>query len=143
MTRDSRQFELPFEFHSLRVRSREGTNPRFGRRRENTLMHMRRFLPVFAAVLVFGLNQSLSAQRGEWIHLGDKHVDGHADHDNISIGSSEGTFRQLQIRVRRPPSPLSASSFTSEMARMKNCSFAKQSGRVARRVRWTCAAPTG
>jgi hypothetical protein len=63
-------------------------------------MHIRRVLPVFAALLlVFGFNQSLNAQR-DWIHLGDKHVDGHADHDKISIGSSEGTFRQLQIRVR-------------------------------------------
>ena len=64
-------------------------------------MAMRRVLPVLVALLlVFGFNQSLSAQRGGWIHLGDKHVDGHADHDKISIGSSEGTFRQLQIRVR-------------------------------------------
>ena len=64
-------------------------------------MAMRKVLPVLVALLlVFGFNQSLSAQRGGWIHLGDKHVDGHADHDKISIGSSEGTFRQLQIRVR-------------------------------------------
>ncbi|HEV7681782.1 MAG TPA: hypothetical protein VGO68_06645, partial [Pyrinomonadaceae bacterium] len=32
-------------------------------------------------------------------HLGDKHVDGNSDHDKISLGSSEGRFRQLQIRV--------------------------------------------
>ena len=63
-------------------------------------MHMRKALTVIAALLlVFGLSQSLNAQR-DWIHLGDKHVDGHDDHDKISIGSSEGTFRQLQIRVR-------------------------------------------
>ena len=63
-------------------------------------MHTRRALIVFAALLlVFGFSQSLNAQR-DWIHLGDKHVDGHDDHDKISIGGSEGTFRQLQIRVR-------------------------------------------
>ena len=67
-------------------------------------MLMRRVLFVFVALLlVFGFNQSLNAQRGGWIHLGDKHVDGHSDHDKISVGSSEGTFRQLQIRVRVAP----------------------------------------
>lgn len=66
-------------------------------------MHTRRALTVLASLLlVFGLSQSLNAQR-DWIHLGDKHVDGHDDHDKISIGSSEGTFRQLQIRVREAP----------------------------------------
>jgi hypothetical protein len=34
---------------------------------------------------------------------GDKHVDGHDDHDKISISSKEGTFRQLQIRVKVAP----------------------------------------
>jgi hypothetical protein len=63
-------------------------------------MAMKKTLPFFAALLlVFGFNQALNAQRGRWIHLGDKHVDGKSDHDKISIGSSEGRFRQLQIRV--------------------------------------------
>ena len=56
-----------------------------------------------ALLLVFGFNQSLNAQRGAWIHLGDKHVDGRADHDTIKIGSSQGTFNQLQIRVHVAP----------------------------------------
>jgi len=64
-------------------------------------MHRKRVLPVFAVLLlVVGFNQTLNAQKGRWIHLGDKHVDGKSDHDKISIGSSEGRFRQLQIRVR-------------------------------------------
>jgi hypothetical protein len=64
-------------------------------------MHTKRVLPVFAVLLlVVGFNQTLNAQKGRWIHLGDKHVDGKSDHDKISIGSSEGRFRQLQIRVR-------------------------------------------
>jgi len=63
-------------------------------------MQMRRALTSAAALLlVFSLSPTLNAQR-DWIHLGDKHVDGHDDHDKISIGGSEGTFRQLQIRVR-------------------------------------------
>ena len=67
-------------------------------------MHTRGALTVVTALLlVFGFSQSLNAQRVPWIHLGDKHVDGHDDHDKISIGGSEGTFRQLQIRVREAP----------------------------------------
>jgi hypothetical protein len=56
-------------------------------------MHRRRFLPVFAALLlVFGFNQTFNAQNNRWIHLGDKHVDGNSDHDKISIGTSKGRF---------------------------------------------------
>lgn len=63
-------------------------------------MRARNFLSVCAALLLLiGLSQAGRAQRGAWIHLGDKHVDGNSDHDKISIGSSEGRFRQLQIRV--------------------------------------------
>lgn len=62
-------------------------------------MHQRKALPVIAILaLVFGVSQTLNAQKG-WIHLGDKHVDGKSDHDKISIGRSDGRFRQLQIRV--------------------------------------------
>ena len=50
-------------------------------------------------LLVFSVGQTLNAQTGRWVHLGDKHVDGNSDHDKISIGASEGRFRQLQIRV--------------------------------------------
>lgn len=65
-------------------------------RRKNTLA-------VFAALLLLiSSTSALKAQR-EWIHLGDKHVDGNSDHDKISLGSSEGWFRQLQIRVEDAP----------------------------------------
>ena len=53
-------------------------------------------------LLLIGSASTLKAQR-EWIHLGDKHVDGNSDHDKISLGSSEGWFRQLQIRVEDAP----------------------------------------
>jgi hypothetical protein len=67
-------------------------------------MHKGKALPVIAIlVLVFGVSQTLNAQKGAWIHLGDKHVDGKSDHDKISIGLSEGRFRQLQIRVEDAP----------------------------------------
>ena len=67
-------------------------------------MHKRKAMPLIVIlVLVFGVGQTLNAQRGGWIHLGDKHVDGKADHDKISIGRSDGRFRQLQIRVEDAP----------------------------------------
>ncbi|HEY0348143.1 MAG TPA: hypothetical protein VGC60_08290 [Pyrinomonadaceae bacterium] len=65
-------------------------------------MHLRNALRVMAlALFVFGISQAASAQ-GRWMFLGDN-VDGHDDHDKISIGSKEGTFRQLQIRVKMAP----------------------------------------
>ncbi|HYW72442.1 MAG TPA: hypothetical protein VE961_15505 [Pyrinomonadaceae bacterium] len=54
------------------------------------------------ALFICGASQLTNAQP-RWIFLGDKHVDGHDDHDKISIGSKEGTFRQLQIRVKVAP----------------------------------------
>ena len=63
-------------------------------------MQLRRRLFCFTVLLlVFSVGQTLNAQRGRWVHLGDKHVDGNSDHDKISIGASDGRFRQLQIRV--------------------------------------------
>lgn len=63
-------------------------------------MYAKRVVLFFTLLLVLSFNQGLNAQKNRWIHLGDKHVDGKSDHDKISIGSSEGRFRQLQIRVR-------------------------------------------
>lgn len=67
-------------------------------------MRMKTSLSIFVAVLMtIGLSQALNAQRGDWIYLGDKHVDGNSDHDKISVGRSDGRFRQLQIRVDDAP----------------------------------------
>jgi len=53
-------------------------------------LHLRKALRVTAlALFVFGISQAASAQ-GRWMFLGDKHVDGHDDHDKISISSKEG-----------------------------------------------------
>src|ERR1043165_7957505 len=60
------------------------------------------FRVVLIAFFVGCVAQAASAQT-RWIFLGDKHVDGHDDHDKISISSKEGTFRQLQIRVKVAP----------------------------------------
>jgi hypothetical protein len=36
---------------------------------------------------------------GRWAYLGNAHVDGGQDHDNIRVGSSDGRFRAIQLRV--------------------------------------------
>ena len=66
-------------------------------------MRVRNVMRALAVVLlVIGSIEANNSQR-RWVHLGDKHVDGKSDHDKISIGSSEGRFRQLQIRVEDAP----------------------------------------
>lgn len=37
--------------------------------------------------------------RGRWAHLGEAHVDGRNDHDNIHVGRDDGKFRAVQLRV--------------------------------------------
>ena len=37
--------------------------------------------------------------RGRWAYLGNAHVDGGQDHDNIRVGRSDGKFRAIQLRV--------------------------------------------
>jgi hypothetical protein len=48
-------------------------------------------------VLVFSF--SLYAQEGRWAYLGNAHVDGGQDHDNIHVGRHDGRFRAIQLRV--------------------------------------------
>jgi len=50
-------------------------------------------------VVLLALGASLRAQRGDWVFLGDRHVDGAMDHDVIHVGKSEGWFRAIQFRV--------------------------------------------
>lgn len=37
--------------------------------------------------------------RGRWTYLGNAHVDGAQDHDNIRVGRADGRFRAIQLRV--------------------------------------------
>jgi hypothetical protein len=37
--------------------------------------------------------------RGRWAYLGNAHVDGQNDHDNIHVGMHDGKFRAIQLRV--------------------------------------------
>jgi hypothetical protein len=41
--------------------------------------------------------------RGDWVRLGERSVDGAHDRDVIAVGRREGTFRKLMIAVERSP----------------------------------------
>src|ERR1051326_1797640 len=58
-------------------------------------------IPFFAIALVLYLVPA--AYAANWVYLGQAHVDGQHDHDNIDIGKAAGRYRFLQIRVRNAP----------------------------------------
>ena len=63
---------------------------------------MKRVLVFFFAVaLMFYL--APAAHAASWVYLGQAHVDGQHDHDNIEVGSAAGRYRNLQIRVANGP----------------------------------------
>ena len=63
---------------------------------------MKKFLiPLFALALM--LYVAPSAHAADWVYLGQAHVDGQSDHDNIEVGKAAGRYRFLQIRVRNAP----------------------------------------
>jgi hypothetical protein len=58
-------------------------------------------IPLFALALLIYV--APSAQASDWVYLGQAHVDGQHDHDNIEIGKSAGRYRFLEIRVKNAP----------------------------------------
>jgi len=58
-------------------------------------------IPLFAIALV--LYVAPSADAASWVYLGQAHVDGQHDHDNIEVGKAAGRYRFLQIRVQNAP----------------------------------------
>jgi hypothetical protein len=44
-----------------------------------------------------------AALAANWVYLGQSHVDGQHDHDNIEVGKAAGRYRFLQIRVHNAP----------------------------------------
>src|SRR4029077_17254255 len=104
MTSNRRQARpRSFKFSFLLVRDRSNSSANRPLSEEKQPMRSKNTLAVFAALLLLiGSTSFLKAQR-EWIHLGDKHVDGNSDHDKISLVSAEGWLRQLQIRVEEAP----------------------------------------
>lgn len=56
---------------------------------------------LFAVALLLYVAPSASA--ANWVYLGQSHVDGQHDHDNIEVGKAAGRYRFLQIRVNNAP----------------------------------------
>lgn len=62
-------------------------------------MTKRKTAGLFVALLiVLGLAVT-SSGREPWVFLGEAHVDGSVDHDNIKVGIRDGLFRAIQLRV--------------------------------------------
>jgi hypothetical protein len=59
------------------------------------------FIPLFALALLIYV--APSAHASDWVYLGQAHVDGQHDHDNIEIGKAAGRYRFLQIRIKNAP----------------------------------------
>src|SRR5215813_4930484 len=58
------------------------------------------FLLLAVALLIY---VAPTAQAANWTYLGQSHVDGQHDHDNIEVGKAAGRYRFLQIRVHNAP----------------------------------------
>ena len=56
---------------------------------------------IFAIALAFSLAPTAHAEN--WVYLGQAHVDGQHDHDNIEVGRAAGRYRFLQVRVNNAP----------------------------------------
>lgn len=56
-----------------------------------------------AALLFFALASQFAQAQGPWVYLGEANVDGQVDHDNIKVGSSQGSFRAIRMRVDIAP----------------------------------------
>jgi len=58
-------------------------------------------IPICALALMFYM--APAARAANWVYLGQAHVDGQHDHDNIEVGKAAGRYRFLQIRVKNAP----------------------------------------
>ena len=56
-------------------------------------------LLIIGILLVLAFSAALYAQEGRWDYLGNAHVDGTQDHDNIHVGHHDGKFHAIQLRV--------------------------------------------
>lgn len=71
--------------------------------REESITEMKKVLvSLFAVALLFYVAVP-SASAANWVYLGNAHVDGQSDHDNIEVGKAAGRYRFLQIRVNNGP----------------------------------------
>jgi hypothetical protein len=60
-------------------------------------------ISVSLAALALVLYVAPAAYAARWVYLGQSHVDGQHDHDNIEVGKAAGRYRFLQIRVANGP----------------------------------------
>ena len=58
---------------------------------------------ILSALFVLTLSISVAAHADEWKYLGNAHVNGRVDHDDIHVGKSDGMFRAIQLRVSGGP----------------------------------------
>ena len=63
---------------------------------------MKKVLVSFFAVALL-IYMAPAAHAESWIYLGQAHVDGQHDHDNIEVGKAAGRYRFLQVRVNNAP----------------------------------------
>jgi hypothetical protein len=54
---------------------------------------------LFVLFFSASLHAQYGGREGGWARLGDAHVDGGQDHDNIHVGQHDGRFRAIQLRV--------------------------------------------
>ena len=59
------------------------------------------FISLFALALFWCFTPA--AHAAEWVYLGQAHVDGQHDHDNIKVGDAAGRYHALQLRVVNGP----------------------------------------
>lgn len=59
------------------------------------------FIPLFALAIL--ISTAPLARAENWTYLGQAHVDGQHDHDNIEVGRAAGRYRFLQVRVNNAP----------------------------------------
>ena len=68
---------------------------------ENTCKMKKVLIPLFViALMIYAAPQAHAAN---WTYLGQAHVDGQHDHDNIEVGKAAGRYRFLQIRTKNAP----------------------------------------
>jgi len=58
---------------------------------------------LFTLALAVVMYAAPAANAADWVYLGQAHVDGQHDHDNIQVGVKDGRFRFLQVRVVNGP----------------------------------------
>lgn len=56
---------------------------------------------VLAMLLLPLVADSMTAQQGEWVRLGQRPVTDRADHDIIVVGGGRGDFKQIKLAVER------------------------------------------